>query len=251
MSQTRLLSFAELIMAKSQFISVITGKLFRFTNQNYKHLQEMEQRQILWEFLLKLLSDEKNKEIISWTNNFGEFRLNRSQEVARLWGRKKEREGMNYQKMSRALRGYYGKGLIEKTPGRSFVYKFVALHELVTECKIQETKFDAITCSSDYPDLNYDDEPTSFTASPSTVLPKYCEFSDSLVSACPKFRTEQYCCPGESEFGTPQTCNASNYANYFKQRCPDAYSYAYNDEKNTHTCRSAEGRSSGYLVTFC
>ena len=120
----------------------------------------MEERQILWKFLLELLSDEKNKEIISWTNNFGEFRLNQSQEVARLWGIKKEREGMNYQKMSRALRQYYGKGLIEKTPGRRFVYKFVALHELVTECKIQETNSDAITCSLDNPDLNCNNEAT-------------------------------------------------------------------------------------------
>ena len=51
-------------------------------------------------------------------------------EVARLWGLRKGKEGMTYDKMSRALRQYYGKGIIEKTPGRNFGYYFVRLVEL-------------------------------------------------------------------------------------------------------------------------
>lgn len=73
----------------------------------------------------------------------------------------------------------------------------------------------------------------------------------ACLSACTKFRKDEYCCPAGSPFGTPQTCRATVYAKHFKQRCSDAYSYAYDDEKSTYTCKSAVGRSSGYTVTFC
>ncbi|XP_074028083.1 uncharacterized protein [Leptinotarsa decemlineata] len=66
-------------------------------------------------------------------------------------------------------------------------------------------------------------------------------------SACLAFNTDQYCCRGA--FGTPETCRSStwpvNYPNFFKSRCPDAYSYAYDDHKSTFTCRAEK-----YLITF-
>lgn len=39
-------------------------------------------------------------------------------EVARRWGRRKNKPKMNYEKLSRGLRYYYDKNIIEKTPGR-------------------------------------------------------------------------------------------------------------------------------------
>ena len=63
----------------------------------------------LWEFLLELLLDENSMNLISWTNYEGEFRLHQSEEVARLWGLRKKRNNMNYDKLSRALRYYYDK----------------------------------------------------------------------------------------------------------------------------------------------
>ena len=90
----------------------------------------MDQRQILWEFLLELLNDGRHNDQICWSDNFGEFHMVQPNEVARLWGQRKGKEGMTYEKMSRALRQYYGKGIIEKTPGRNFGYYFVRLVEL-------------------------------------------------------------------------------------------------------------------------
>ena len=63
----------------------------------------------LWEFLLELLLDPNSQNLISWTNYDGEFRLHQSEEVARLWGLRKKRNNMNYDKLSRALRYYYDK----------------------------------------------------------------------------------------------------------------------------------------------
>lgn len=69
----------------------------------------------LWEFLLELLEDERYVPLISWTRKEeGEFKIKRQEEVARRWGRLKQRAGMNYDKLSRALRYYYQKGIIKK-----------------------------------------------------------------------------------------------------------------------------------------
>lgn len=71
------------------------------------------------------------KNIIAWTNNDGEFKLINAEEVARLWGMRKNKTNMNYDKLSRALRYYYDKDIIKKVLGQKFVYKFVNFATLV------------------------------------------------------------------------------------------------------------------------
>uniref|UniRef100_H3ACX8 ETS transcription factor ELK1 n=1 Tax=Latimeria chalumnae TaxID=7897 RepID=H3ACX8_LATCH len=80
----------------------------------------------LWQFLLQLLEDKKNEPLIAWTSNDGEFKLQDAEEVARLWGLRKNKTNMNYDKLSRALRYYYDKNIIKKVSGQKFVYKFVS-----------------------------------------------------------------------------------------------------------------------------
>ncbi|HEY0636924.1 MAG TPA: thaumatin family protein [Pseudonocardiaceae bacterium] len=67
------------------------------------------------------------------------------------------------------------------------------------------------------------------------------------MSACLAFNTDQYCCRGAHD--RPETCRSTdwpvNYPAYFKSRCPDAYSYAYDDQLSTFTCRDV-----GYRITF-
>ncbi|KAJ8794684.1 hypothetical protein J1605_002993 [Eschrichtius robustus] len=48
-----------------------------------------------------------------------------SGEVARRWGIQKNRPAMNYDKLSRSLRYYYEKGIMQKVAGERYVYKFV------------------------------------------------------------------------------------------------------------------------------
>ncbi|KRX73529.1 ETS domain-containing protein Elk-1, partial [Trichinella sp. T6] len=89
----------------------------------------METGVTLWQFLLELLLNSEHAEIIRWTNSDGEFKLLNAQEVARLWGLRKNKPNMNYDKLSRALRYYYDKNIIRKVMGQKFVYKFVAFPE--------------------------------------------------------------------------------------------------------------------------
>ncbi|XP_076596664.1 ETS domain-containing protein Elk-1 [Chaetodon auriga] len=80
----------------------------------------------LWQFLLHLLEDQRQRHLISWTSEDGEFKLLDAEEVARLWGLRKNKHNMNYDKLSRALRYYYDKNIIKKVSGQKFVYKFVS-----------------------------------------------------------------------------------------------------------------------------
>uniref|UniRef100_H3B019 ETS proto-oncogene 2, transcription factor n=1 Tax=Latimeria chalumnae TaxID=7897 RepID=H3B019_LATCH len=79
----------------------------------------------LWQFLLELLTDKTCQSFISWTGDGWEFKLTDPDEVARRWGRRKNKPKMNYEKLSRGLRYYYDKNIIHKTSGKRYVYRFV------------------------------------------------------------------------------------------------------------------------------
>lgn len=79
----------------------------------------------LWQFLVTLLDDPSNSSFIAWTGRGLEFKLIEPEEVARQWGIQKNRPAMNYDKLSRSLRYYYEKGIMQKVAGERYVYKFV------------------------------------------------------------------------------------------------------------------------------
>lgn len=80
----------------------------------------------LWQFLLDILTDKEHRNIIQWIDGGeGEFKLSDPEKVASLWGERKNKPTMNYEKLSRALRYYYDGDMISKVTGKRFVYKFV------------------------------------------------------------------------------------------------------------------------------
>ncbi|KAB0799065.1 hypothetical protein PPYR_06945 [Photinus pyralis] len=80
----------------------------------------------LWQFLVALLdTPDASAGCIAWTGRGMEFKLIEPEEVARRWGAQKNRPAMNYDKLSRSLRYYYEKGIMQKVAGERYVYKFV------------------------------------------------------------------------------------------------------------------------------
>ncbi|KAM8841633.1 ETS domain-containing transcription factor ERF isoform 2-T4 [Spinachia spinachia] len=91
----------------------------------YKPESSPGSRQIqLWHFILELLRKEEYHDVIAWQGDYGEFVIKDPDEVARLWGARKCKPQMNYDKLSRALRYYYNKRILHKTKGKRFTYKF-------------------------------------------------------------------------------------------------------------------------------
>jgi len=69
----------------------------------------------------------------------------------------------------------------------------------------------------------------------------------ACMSACMRFGEDQFCCTGN--YSTPQTCPPTSYSEIFKDVCPDAYSYAYDDDSALYTCDGIP--VSDYDIVFC
>ncbi|CAG9762523.1 unnamed protein product [Ceutorhynchus assimilis] len=81
----------------------------------------------LWQFLKELLSNSQTHgSCIRWLDRTkGIFKIEDSVKVARLWGKRKNRPAMNYDKLSRSIRQYYKKGIMKKTErSQRLVYQF-------------------------------------------------------------------------------------------------------------------------------
>ncbi|XP_076471530.1 uncharacterized protein LOC143301309 isoform X2 [Babylonia areolata] len=80
----------------------------------------------LWEFVYRLLKDPKyNPELIEWVDRDDcTFRLNNSKAIANMWGMRKNNGQMTYEKLSRALRYYYHRQILEPVLGKKLVYRF-------------------------------------------------------------------------------------------------------------------------------
>lgn len=93
----------------------------------------------LWQFLLEILTDQEYTSVIEWVSltkiqyllydniilnlffqvgESGEFKLNDPELCANLWGKRKNKPAMNYEKLSRALRYYYDGDMISKVQGK-------------------------------------------------------------------------------------------------------------------------------------
>ncbi|XP_073785787.1 ETS domain-containing transcription factor ERF-like isoform X6 [Danio rerio] len=95
-----------------------------FPDWAYKPAWSPGSRQVqLWHFLLELLGRGEGG-AITWGSEWGEFVIRDPERLAKLWGERKGKPHMNYDKLSRALRYYYNKRILHKTKGKRFTYRF-------------------------------------------------------------------------------------------------------------------------------
>ncbi|CAI9772708.1 unnamed protein product [Fraxinus pennsylvanica] len=59
---------------------------------------------------------------------------------------------------------------------------------------------------------------------------------------CTVFPTNEYCCTDG-----PGSCSPTDFSRFFKERCPDAYSYPQDDPTSLFTCPAG----TNYRVVFC
>lgn len=107
----------------------------------------------LWQFIRELLDHpDKYAQCLRWIDRgegpvdsqrgrgreeerrlcAGIFKIEDSHKLARLWGQRKNRHKMNYDKLSRSLRQYYKKGIIRKTGQRQrLIYQFIPPYHLL------------------------------------------------------------------------------------------------------------------------
>jgi len=88
----------------------------------------------LWQFLLELLTDHRYSEIIEWMTTDGEFKLHSAETVAQMWGQRKNKPTMNYEKLSRALRYYYDNDMITKVLFILSHYTHTRTHQFTVDC---------------------------------------------------------------------------------------------------------------------
>ncbi|XP_072166308.1 uncharacterized protein [Diadema setosum] len=139
------------------------------SNWAYKPESSPGSRQIqLWHFILELLQKEEFRDVIAWQGDYGEFLIKDPDELARLWGMRKCKPHMNYDKLSRALRYYYNKRILNKTKGKRFTYKFnfsklILVNYPGTDLKYVPPFVPASRggLGSASEDLNMDDEPNT------------------------------------------------------------------------------------------
>lgn len=87
----------------------------------------------LWHFIRELLDHPKQYgSCVRWVDREeGTFKIESSHHLARFWGQRKNRSQMNYDKLSRSLRQYYKKGIIQKPEKKQrLVYKFLPPYNL-------------------------------------------------------------------------------------------------------------------------
>ncbi|CAM8883380.1 unnamed protein product [Rhodiola kirilowii] len=64
--------------------------------------------------------------------------------------------------------------------------------------------------------------------------------AQGCLNPCQVFKTPKYCCNNIK-------CGPTDYSRFFKQRCPNAYSYPQDDPTSTFTCPGG----TNYKVVFC
>ena len=80
---------------------------------------------LVWILPFAILKIEFLGLITTFLGNDLEFKIVNKEEVARLWGQIKNRDRMNFDKFSRALRYYYDKRILIHNPSSRLTYCFM------------------------------------------------------------------------------------------------------------------------------
>lgn len=82
-------------------------------------------------------------------------------------------------------------------------------------------------------------------ACPAELKVKWDQWTVGCKGPCVAFGKPEFCCTGPHD--RAETCPPSHYSRIFKDRCPEAYSYPYDDKSSLASCFNGPD----YEVKFC
>ena len=163
----------------------------------------------LWQFLLQLLSQNDTAQMIEWTKmSAAEFKLLDPEEVARRWGHQKNRPTMNYDKLSRSLRYYYEKGIMQKVAGERYVYRFINHAEI---CQFNPSLIHTLSGQQPHNQLNISASSLKVTSKRLRAI-----HSQNTTRVTPKLKSSH-------RSSNNSASNQSRYSPYY--RTPPYYSH--------------------------
>nr|CAD7602626.1 unnamed protein product [Timema genevievae] len=221
----------------------------------------------LWQFLVALLDDPGNSACIAWTGRGMEFKLVEPEEVARRWGVQKNRPAMNYDKLSRSLRYYYEKGIMQKVAGERYVYKFVCDPEALFNMAYGGVGSDgahaahhhASRSASTTPEISttsYSDMLAMYSASTTTSIggyaplhhfQQYLDSSSTQSAAAVPFRQPPSRIPYPQQYGPPTT-EHPNYSAHNSVEDLSLEGTMAHKERHTYIGRSLDGSTSNKVA---
>jgi len=86
---------------------------------------------------------------------------NLTHQVARRWGVQKNRPAMNYDKLSRSLRYYYEKGIMQKVAGERYVYRFACDPDALFTMAFPDNRIPVLKSDQANPGYKADDSATT------------------------------------------------------------------------------------------
>ncbi|KAL1355825.1 hypothetical protein HN51_007800 [Arachis hypogaea] len=117
-----------------------------------------------------------------------------------------------------------------------------ALNQYANQDFYDISVIDGFNIPMDFYPLNGGCHKISCTADIIGQCPNELRVQGGCNNACPVFHSNEYCCTD------PQaSCGPTYYSRFFKDRCPDAYSYPKDDPTSLFTCPAG----SNYRVVFC
>nr|CAD2185832.1 unnamed protein product [Meloidogyne enterolobii] len=115
---------AALFSNQTENCSLLQNPNFHYNNKNNQQQRQYSQQQQNPRHHQRIIAAQIIIQVVAqyiWT-----FKIESSHHLARYWGIRKNRAAMNYDKLSRSLRQYYKKGIIQKPEKKQrLVYKFL------------------------------------------------------------------------------------------------------------------------------
>lgn len=156
--------------------------------------------------------------------------------MSRLWGEYKSRETMNYEKLSRSLRYYYDKGIMQKVVNDRYAYKFINISELyasfnpntVTEKTINKSKTTKIKRLANKQPVQLDSKSKIKTITKAQRYTPY--LSKSVYPSGQDQMSNLYDYSSSSSYASTSYYSNQNYNQYssYIQALPQNYSPVYN-----------------------